>query len=65
VDTAWRRSGREREGEGGGPDATVENGGVDATRIDVADRWAGTLRGPGRQWQDAAWGSVVRQSTRH
>jgi hypothetical protein len=24
---------------------TVENGGVGATQIDVADRWAGTLRG--------------------
>jgi hypothetical protein len=49
----------EREGEGGGPSAawrgrgraarclvTVENGGVGATRVDMADRWAGTLRGP-------------------
>jgi hypothetical protein len=42
----------------------VENGGVDATRIDVADRWAGTLRGPGHQRLGAAQGSVVRRSLR-
>jgi hypothetical protein len=44
--------------------ATVENGGVGATRIDIADRWAGTLRGPDRQWLGAAWGSTVRRSAR-
>jgi hypothetical protein len=35
--------------ENGGVGATVENGGVSATRIDVADRWTGTLRGPDHQ----------------
>jgi hypothetical protein len=44
--------------------ATVENGGVSATRVNVADRWAGTLRGPGRQRLGAAWGSAVRRSAR-
>jgi hypothetical protein len=39
--------------------ATVENGGVD-----VADRWAGTLRGPGRQRLGATRGSTVRWSLR-
>jgi hypothetical protein len=29
--------------------ATVENGGVNTTRVDAADRWTGTLRGPDRQ----------------
>jgi hypothetical protein len=63
---------REREREGGPGTAwssmtvrcrtTVENGGVGVTWIDVADRWAGTLRGPGRQRLGAAWGCVVRQS---
>jgi hypothetical protein len=42
--------------------ARVENGGVGATRVDVADRWAGTLRGPGCLWVGAAWGSTVRRS---
>jgi hypothetical protein len=42
--------------------ATVENGGVGATRVGVADRWAGTLQGPGRQRLGAAQGSTVRQS---
>jgi hypothetical protein len=45
--------------------ATVENGRVGATRGDVANRWAGTLRGPGRQRLGAAWGSAVRRSARH
>jgi hypothetical protein len=44
--------------------ARAGNGGVDATRIDVADRWAGTLRGPGHQRLGAAQGSVVRRSLR-
>jgi hypothetical protein len=44
--------------------ATVENGGVGATRVNVADRWAGTLRGPDHQRLGAAWGSVVRRSAR-
>jgi hypothetical protein len=44
--------------------AIVENGGVGATRVNVADRWAGTLRGPGRQRLGVARGSAVRQSVR-
>jgi hypothetical protein len=43
---------------------TVENSGVGATRIDVADRWAGTLRGPGRQQLGAARGSTLRRLAR-
>jgi hypothetical protein len=42
--------------------ATVENGGVGATWINMADRWAETLRGPGRQRLGAARGSAVRRS---
>jgi hypothetical protein len=34
--------------------ATVENGGVDATWVNVADRWSGMLRGPDHQWLGAA-----------
>jgi hypothetical protein len=48
---------REREREGGG--ATVENDGVGATRVYVADRWAETLRGPGRQRLGVARGSAA------
>jgi hypothetical protein len=38
VGAVWRQSGRERGREVG---ATVEDGGVGATRDGVADRWAG------------------------
>jgi hypothetical protein len=44
--------------------ATVENHGVGATRVDVTDRWAGTLRGPGHQRLGAPWGSAVRRLAR-
>jgi hypothetical protein len=44
--------------------AIVESGGVGATRVDVADRWAGARRGPGRQCLGAVWGSAVRRSER-
>jgi hypothetical protein len=42
----------------------VESGGVHATRVDVADRWAGARRGPGHQRLGAVQGSVVRWSVR-
>jgi hypothetical protein len=44
--------------------ATVESGGVGATRVDVADRWARARRGPGRQCLGAVRGSAVRRSKR-
>jgi hypothetical protein len=40
----------------------MENGGVGATLVNVADRWAGTLWGPGHQRLGAARGSAVRRS---
>jgi hypothetical protein len=43
---------------------TVKNGRVSATRVDVADRWAGTLWGPGRQRLGAARGSIGRRLAR-
>jgi hypothetical protein len=59
---------REREREGALARAwaarcrvTVENSGVGATRVDVADRWAGALWGPGHQRLGAARGSTVRR----
>jgi hypothetical protein len=51
VGAVWRQSGRERGREVG---ATVEDGGVGATWDGVADRWAGTRRGPGHQRPGAA-----------
>jgi hypothetical protein len=44
--------------------AIVESGRVGVTRVDVADRWAGMLRGPGRQQLGAAQGSAVWRSAR-
>jgi hypothetical protein len=44
--------------------ATVESGGVGATRADVADRWVGARRGPSHQRLGAARGSVMRRSER-
>jgi hypothetical protein len=73
MEAEWERE-REREKEReGGPGAAwsstaarcrarVENGGVGATWIDVADRWAGTLWGPDHQRLGAARGSTVRWS---
>jgi hypothetical protein len=59
------RGGGAGEGErGGGRRATVENDGVGATRVNVADRWAETLRGPGHQRLGVARGSAVRRSAR-
>jgi hypothetical protein len=43
---------------------TVKGGGVGATRNGVADRWAGTRCGPGRQRLGVARGSTVRRSVR-
>jgi hypothetical protein len=69
VGATCRRSGRERGRERGAwprctcaacSRATVESGGVGATRVDVADRWAGARRGPGHQQLGAAHGSAVR-----
>jgi hypothetical protein len=45
---------RQRRARATGCRATVEDGGVNATRVNVADRWSGTRRGPGRQWLGAA-----------
>jgi hypothetical protein len=50
--------------DGGVARTIVKGDGVGATRNDVADRWAGTRRGPGRQRLDAARGSVVMRSAR-
>jgi hypothetical protein len=44
----WGRGDVARAG-GGIARVTVKGGGVGATRNGVADRWAGTGRGPGRQ----------------
>jgi hypothetical protein len=41
---------------------TMESGGVGATWVDVADRWAKARWGPDRQQLGAAWGSAVRRS---
>jgi hypothetical protein len=58
VGAVWRRGGREREGDGGprrgveqcsGVASARQQPGVGATRVDVADRWAGMRRGPGHQ----------------
>jgi hypothetical protein len=51
---AWMRRGVAR------CHVSVEDGGVGTTRVDVADRWAGTLWGPDHQWLGPAQGSVVR-----